>query len=97
MIIASENPKHCSSSTKRWIWIGPLGHNRIILKHDHKDLLQHITVHQVRDNKGSAELMTKKIVLDPQNPSMFPNSKYLTMTSETLFVVGDNYNVFFRL
>jgi hypothetical protein len=69
-----------------------LRHIRIILKRERKDLLQHITVHRVRDDKGSAELMTKKIVLDPQNPSMFPDSKFLTMTSETSFVVGDNSN-----
>jgi hypothetical protein len=69
-----------------------LRHITIILKRERKDLLKYITVHRVRDDKGSAELMTKKIVLDPQNPSMFSDSKFLTMTSETSFVVGDNSN-----
>jgi hypothetical protein len=62
---------------------------RCILKDDFKRLLQHVTVHRVRDDEGSAELMNKKVVLDPQNPSIFSDSEFLTMTSETSFIVGD--------
>jgi hypothetical protein len=60
-----------------------------ILNYNHKRLLQHVMVHRVRDDQSSAELMTKKIVLDPQNPSLLSDSKFLTMNSETSFVVGD--------
>jgi hypothetical protein len=54
-----------------------------------KELVKHVVVHRVRDDKNYADLMSKKIILNPSNPSKYSDSEFHKMYSENSYIVGD--------
>jgi hypothetical protein len=54
-----------------------------------KDLVKHVVVHRVRNDKNYADLMSKKIILNPSNPSKYSDSEFHKMYSENSYIVGD--------